>query len=180
MTDNYFSDKSEAVLWRRKPPRTHPGLQLADNSLATDNCVSLDFFQTNGQVLDFYFQWFLDCLDLDDAFLFLVEDFDCVFQFDLDALVALIGDLVKNALGLESGSSDRITYDKKWKTHSKFFGDFVVVVGELRKFLLDLWLGRSQIDVDCGQFVDSARSFLKALFCVSLGSECLKTNKNGC
>lgn len=57
--------------------------QLADDAFATDNSIGFNFFETNGQVLDFDFERLLDGFDFKNAFLFFVEYFDGVFDFGL-------------------------------------------------------------------------------------------------
>lgn len=62
---------------------TDASLQLADDALATNNGVGFNFFQANGQILDFNFKRLLDSFDLDDAFLFFVKNFNGVLNFSL-------------------------------------------------------------------------------------------------
>lgn len=71
---------------------SYPGLEFADDALATHNSVGLDFFQSHGQVLHFDLQGLLDSFDLDDTLLFLVDDLDSVLELGLHSLVSLVAD----------------------------------------------------------------------------------------
>jgi len=94
---------------------SHPGLQFADNALASNDGVSFYFFQSHGQILHLDLQRFLDCLDLDNALLFLMHDLNGVLEFVLHSLVSLI-------------------------TNSQLFGDFLVISSQGGQFLLDFSL----------------------------------------
>lgn len=122
------------------------GFQLADDTLASDDGVGLNLFEADGQVLDFDFQGLLDGVDLDDAFLFLVEGLHGVLQIGLDALVTLV-------------------------RHAEFRGDRVVVAGQNGQLLFDLDLGGGNVHVDGGQLVDAANRFLELYFGGSLSTK---------
>lgn len=59
---------------------------------------------------------------------------------------------------------------------AQFLGDFFVVASKDGQFLFDLGLGGGNVDIDGGQFVDAAYSFLVLLFGSSLSTEGLKNH----
>lgn len=127
------------------------GFQLADDAFASDDGVSLNLFQTDGQILDLDFQGLLDSLDLNNAFLFFVEGFHGVLQVGLNALVAFVG-------------------------YAEFLCDLVVVASQNGEFLFDLDLGGGNVDVDGSQLVDAADRFLILNFGGSLSTKGLQRN----
>lgn len=125
---------------------THPSFEFTDDALATDDGVGLHFLQSHRQVLHFNFKRLLDGLDLDNTFLFLVQNFDGVLQFILYSLVSLIA-------------------------HSQLLGHFFVVSGQSSQFLLEFCFRWSKIHADGGQLVDATNRLLVLLFDASLCTE---------
>lgn len=69
---------------------SYPSLKFANDTFAAHDSVGLNFLQSDGQVLHLDLEGLLDRLDLDDTFLFLVQDLHSVLEFVLHSLVSLV------------------------------------------------------------------------------------------
>ena len=73
--------------------KKYPSFQFANNSLAGDQRIGFNFFQTDSQVFDFDLQRLFDGFDLDNAFLFLMQDIQSMFKFTLGLLRTIVSQL---------------------------------------------------------------------------------------
>ncbi|KYN07383.1 hypothetical protein ALC62_01585, partial [Cyphomyrmex costatus] len=69
---------------------SYPGFELADDALASNNGIGLNLFQSHGQILYLNLQRFLDSFNFDNTLLFLMKNFNGVFEFILYSLISLI------------------------------------------------------------------------------------------
>ena len=94
---------------------SYSGFELADDALATDDSISLDLFETYGDVLHLDLEGLLDSFDLNDTFLFFVKDLNGMLELILNSLISLVA-------------------------NSQLFGDFLIVASKCSQFLFKFCL----------------------------------------
>lgn len=85
--------------------------------------------------LDFDFQRLLDGFDLDDALLFVVQNFDGVLELDLESEKAL--DPNRNRRGGERRSEIYLDFLVAFVADAELASDFLVVLGDLDDLLFE-------------------------------------------